>query len=98
MQPRDVVLHTFADQRFSTRDANLADAQAQENSRQAVEFRPGKNLIVIAIILGVGRAAVDAAEVAAVGNRDAQVRNLATEFILKGHDLVPSDRCLNKNA
>ncbi len=71
MQPRDVILHAFADQRLAARDANFADAQSQENSRQAVEFRPGENFVVVAIIFRISRAAVHAAEVAAVGNRDA---------------------------
>src|SRR4029077_4705001 len=48
------------------------------------------------IILRVGRAAVHAAEVAAVCNRDAQVRNLAAEFIVKGHEAVPSDPLLKQ--
>src|ERR1700719_1665902 len=96
MQPRDVILHTFANERLAAGDANFANPQAQENARQAVQLGPGENLSVVAVIFRVGRTAVHAAEVAAVGNRDTQVRNLAAEFVVKVHDLAPSNRCTNK--
>src|ERR1700676_5300420 len=98
MQPSDVFFHASANQRLSTRYANLANPQAQENSREPVQFWPGKNLVVIAVVFRIGRSAVHAAEVAAVRNRDAQVRNLPAEFIVKGHEVVPSPRCINKKA
>jgi hypothetical protein len=43
---------------------------------------------VVAVIFGVGGAAVNAAEIAAVRDGDAQVGDLATEFVVKGHDAL----------
>src|SRR5439155_2933198 len=47
-----------------------------------------ENLVVIAIVFRVSRTAVDTAEVAAVRDGDAQVGDLAAEFVVKDH--VPS--------
>jgi len=43
-------------------------------------------LVVVAIVLRIGGSTVDAAEVAAVRNGDAEVGDLAAEFVVKGHD------------
>jgi len=40
---------------------------------------------VVAVIFRVGGAAIDAAEIAAVRDGDAQVGDLPTEFVMKGH-------------
>ncbi len=85
VQPGDIVFHSVPDQRLSTGNANLANAQAQENAGKPVELIPRQNLVVIAVILRIGRAAIDAAKVAAVRNRDAQVRDLPAEFVVKRH-------------
>src|SRR5579859_2153806 len=85
MEPRNVILDAGADQRFAASDANLANAEAQKNVREPVQFGPGKNFVMVAVILGIGGAAVHAAEVAAVRDRDAQVGDLPTEFVVKGH-------------
>src|SRR5258708_10263686 len=98
MLPRDVIVDAFANQRLATRDANSENPEAQENAGQAVQLGLGKNLVVVEIIFRIGRTAVHAAEVAAVGNRDTQVRNLAAEFVVKGHDVAPSNRSKNKKA
>src|SRR5271163_2477772 len=85
VKPRDEVFHANADQRLSARDSYLANAKAQKDVREAVQLRPGENFIVVAVILGVGGAAVYAAEIAAVRDRNAQVRDLPAEFVLEGH-------------
>src|SRR6266849_9396473 len=85
MQAGDVVFHAFADQRFTPGDANLADAEAQENASEAVKLRPGEDFAVIAIIFRVGGAAIHAPEIAAIRDGDAKVGYLAAEFIVKGH-------------
>jgi hypothetical protein len=40
---------------------------------------------VIAIVFRVGGTAIDATEIAAVGDRDAEVGDLAAETVVKGH-------------
>jgi hypothetical protein len=40
---------------------------------------------VIAVIFGVGGAAVDATEITAIRDGDAQVGNLAPEFVMQVH-------------
>jgi hypothetical protein len=57
----------------------------QEDAGEAVELRPGKDLVVVAIVFRVGGAAVDTAKIAAVRDRDAQVGDLPVEFVVKGH-------------
>src|SRR6267154_1021554 len=88
MQPRNVVLYALANQRLATGYTNFSYAQAHEDSRQAIQLGPGQNLIVIAIIFRIGRAAIHAAEIAAVGHRDAQVGNLAPEFVVQEHQIA----------
>jgi hypothetical protein len=87
METRDVVFDTVANERFAAGDANLANAEMQEDAGETVELRPGKNFVVVAIVFRVGRAAVDATEIAAVRNRNAQVGDLPAEFVMKGHGL-----------
>jgi ribonuclease D len=43
---------------------------------------------VITVVFRVGRAAVDAPEVAAIRDGDAQVGDLAAEFVVKDHGLL----------
>jgi hypothetical protein len=40
---------------------------------------------MVAVILRIGGAAIDAAEVAAVRDRNTQVSDLPAEFVVKGH-------------
>src|SRR5258708_11516587 len=86
VQLADIAFRAIAHQRFAAGDAHLLDAQVRKNPRQAPEFVPGKNLIVLAVIFRVRGAAIDAAEVAAVGDRDPQVGDLASELVVKGHE------------
>src|SRR5207244_13469449 len=66
------------------------NGQAEEGPGQRVEFRAGENFVVVAVGFGIGRAAVDTAEVAAVRDGDAQVGDLAAEFVMKDHTLSHS--------
>jgi len=56
-----------------------------KNAGEPVEFGPGENLGVIAVIFRIGRAAIDAAEIATIRDGNAQVRDLAAESIVEGH-------------
>jgi ribonuclease D len=40
---------------------------------------------MIAVVFGIGGAAVDAAEVTTIRNRDAQVGDVAAEFVVQDH-------------
>src|SRR5467141_903750 len=87
VETRDVVLDAFADERFAAGDADFAYSKAKENPGDTVELGPGEDFIVVAIVFRVGGAAVDAAEIAAVRDGDAQVGDLPAEFVVKGHGL-----------
>src|SRR6202007_386552 len=60
MEAREEVFEAVAHERFAAGDANFADAQANEDPRKTVEFGPGKDFVVVAIVLRIGRAAIDA--------------------------------------
>src|SRR2546427_5159024 len=85
VETSDVVLDTFADERLAAGDADFADAQAQEDLGQTVQLGPRENFIVIAVVFRVGGPAVDTTEVATVRDGDAQVGDLAAEFVAKCH-------------
>jgi hypothetical protein len=85
VETRDVVFDTIANERLAASDANLADAEAKKNAREPVELGPRENFIVIAVIFRVGGAAVHATEIAAIRNGDAEVGDLAAEFVMQGH-------------
>src|SRR5882672_6200532 len=87
MQACDVVFDAVADERLTAGDTDFANAEVQEDASEAVELGPGKDLAVVAIVFRVGGAAVDAAEIAAVRDGDAQVGDLPAEFVVKGHGL-----------
>jgi hypothetical protein len=76
---------TVADKGFAAGDADFANAEADKNLCEPIKLRPGENLVVIAIVLRVGRTAVNASEIAAVRDGDAQVCDLAAEFVVEGH-------------
>jgi hypothetical protein len=94
----DIVFHSFADQRLAARDANFANTEVQENVSEAVEFWPGEDFVVVAVIFGVCGTAIDTAKVAAVGNRDAEIGDLAPEFVVKGHGSLRTARLETKKA
>src|ERR1700732_3952057 len=83
----NVIFHTCTHQRLSAGNAYLTNAEAQKNVAQPVQLGPGENFAMLAVVFWVRRAAVHAAEIAAVGNRNAQVGDLPAEFVLKGHGL-----------
>jgi hypothetical protein len=85
VETRDIVFDAVANERLAAGDADLADAKSQKNTREAVELGPGKNFIVIAVVLGVGGAAVHATKITAIGDGDAQVGDLAPKFVVQGH-------------
>ncbi len=85
MEAGNVAFDTVADQRLATSDANLADAKVKEDCRQAVKLVPGEDFVVIAIVFRVGGTAIDTPEIAAVGDRNAEVGDLAAETVLKGN-------------
>src|SRR5580704_468359 len=90
MKARDVFFHTRTHQRLPSGDSYLADAKVQKYAGEPVQFRPGKYFVVVAVIFRVGRAAVDAAEIAPVRDRNTQVGDLPAEFVEKGHDTFSS--------
>src|SRR6266436_4111972 len=83
METRDVVFDAFAHERLAAGDADFADAEAQEDFSETVQLGPRENFVVVAVVFGVGGAAVDATEIAAVRDGDAQVGDLAAEFVVK---------------
>ena len=85
VETSDKVLNAIANERLATGDAYFADAEAEKDRGKPVEFWPGENFVVIAIVFRVGRAAINAPEVAAIRDGDAQVGDLAAEFVVKGH-------------
>jgi hypothetical protein len=88
MQPRNVILNARAHQRLSTSNPYLPNPEAQKYARKPVQLRPGKNFVVIAVIFGIGRAAINAPEVATVRDRNPQVGDLPAKFIEKGHRML----------
>ena len=88
----DEVLEIAAEERLAARDPQLAHAEVDEDARDALdllereELAPRQEAVLVAEHLL--RHAVDAAEVAAVGDRDAQVADRAAE----GVDDCPSPR------
>ena len=84
-QARDEIFDAGAYERLATCDANFLNAHADENAREALELVPLEKFVVRHVIVGIGGAAVDAAEIAAVSDRDAEVGDLAAEFVVEGH-------------
>ena len=85
----DEVLEIAAQQRLASGDPQLADAELDEDPSDAFDLLEGEELapreeavVVPEDLLGH---AVDAAEVAAVGDRDAQVAYRATECVDDSH-------------
>jgi hypothetical protein len=85
VETRYIVFDAVANEWLAAGDADLADTEAKKNAREPVEFGPGEDFVVIAVIFGIGGTAVDAAEITAVRDGDAQVGDLAPEFVVKGH-------------
>src|SRR5579871_4598055 len=89
------VLHKIfcagAHERLTTGQPYLADSQLMENVRQPLELFPRKYLVVLSVVFGIGRAAIDAPKIAAVCHRNPQVRNLTPEFVQQTH-LAPKTK------
>ena len=84
----DQARQLVAQQRLAARDADLLDAERNEQARQPLDLLereqlgPRHEAVVLAVDLG-GHA-VGAAEVAAVGDRDAQIVQAASQSIAHG--------------
>lgn len=86
MEACDVIFDAIADERLTASDANFPNAEVQEDAGKAVELRPREDFVVVAIVFRVGRAAVNAAKIAAIRDGDAQVGDLPAEFVVKDHN------------
>src|ERR1700737_2756108 len=84
-QTGDKFDNSITHQGLAASDAHLTNAELQKNSRKPIEFVPGKYLIVGAIIFRVSGTAVNATKIASIGDRDAQVSDLAAVLVLKIH-------------
>ena len=88
-QLRDEHLQVAPEQRLATRDAELRHAEVDEHRRDAPdllegqELAPGQEAVVLPEDLF--RHAVDAAEVAAVGDRDAEIAERPAGGVENGH-------------
>src|SRR5258708_33224828 len=91
---RDEIFDAMADQRLATGHADFANAKTKEDLTQALELSPAQEFIFRAVLFGVGRTAVDAAEVAAVGDRNPQVGDRTIELVVQGHDSKRLPNCL----
>src|ERR1700732_4199156 len=80
-QSRYKVFYAGAHQGFATSDAYFTDTHADENASEAFVLVPFKKGMLGHVIFRIRRAAVDTAKIAAVGDRDAQVGDLAAEFV-----------------
>src|SRR5258708_12482076 len=60
VQLADIAFRASAHQRFAAGDAHLLDPQVRKNPRQAPEFVPGKNLILLASTFRLAGTAISA--------------------------------------
>ena len=88
-EPRDQMLEVPAQQRLAARDAQLADALLDERPRDPLDLLEREQLLAVhepvAAAEDLLRHAVDAAEVAAVGDGDAQVAERPAERVRRAH-------------
>ena len=82
-EPDDAAPH----EGLATREADLAHAEAREGPRHAHNFVKGQNILMAQFLNARRRHAILAAQVAAVGQRDAHVLNLA--FLPVQHNITP---------
>ena len=96
-QPVDVLPH----ERLAARQPELVDAEADEDARHPLDLLEREQLLAVeeAVVApeDLLRHAVDAAEVAAVGDRDAEVAERPAEAV-QGHGRERSDAPLNSPA
>jgi len=76
-QDMEVATH----ERLTAGEADLVDAHSDENPANALQLLEGEKLGAIFPDQPFGGHAVEAAEVAPVGDRDAQIAVLASEFV-----------------
>ena len=88
-EPLDQELEIAAQERLAAGDAQLPDAEVDEDARNALDLlereqlAPGEEAVVVSEDLL--RHAVDAAEVAAVGDRDPEIADRPAEGVGDGH-------------
>ena len=82
-QRADQLDHVAAAQRLASGQADLGDAAGDEGQRQAVQFLKAQHLGARQEGLPLGHA-IGAAQIAAIGHRQAQVGDPALEAINKG--------------
>ena len=88
---------TAADQRLAARQAHAANALPRHQAHKAGDFLGTEQLVVRAGCHAIGRHAVNAAEIALVGNGNAQVVDIATKAVMLHvpvHAALPSRRSL----
>ena len=86
-----------ADQRLATRQTHAANALPRHQAHKAGDFLGAEQLVVRAGRHAIGRHAVNAAEIALVGNGNAQVVDIAAKTVMLQalvHAILPSRRPL----
>ena len=68
-QPRQVAAH----QRLAAGNAELRDAQRRGHAHETLDLFEAEDLLAFGVLHALFRHAVEAADIAAVGNADAQV-------------------------
>ena len=88
-QPGDQELEVAPEKRLAARDAELLHAEVDEHARDALDLLERQELATrqeaVLVAEDLLRHAVDAAEVAAVRDRDPQVANRPAEGVEDGH-------------
>src|SRR5581483_6255330 len=72
----DKVFHTRANQRLASGDAHFPNAHGHQNADKPLVFIPFEQVAGGHVLFGIGGAAIDAAKVAAICDRDAEIGNL----------------------
>src|SRR5262249_5745568 len=87
-ESRDQRWQVVAQERLAAGDAELLDAERDEDPREPLDLLEGEQLRLreelVALAVDLCRHAIGAAEVAAVGDRDAQVVQRASEAVSRG--------------
>ena len=98
---RDQPLEVAADERLAAREPELRDARRDEDRRDARDLLEGQQLLPVqeSVVAAEDllRHAVDAAEVAAVGDRDAQVAQRPAEGVEHVHGQTVAELCWNRS-
>ncbi len=77
----DQLVEIAADERLATGEADFVDSQADDDPNEPFDLLEGEQLATVHEFGVVGRHAVEAADIAAVGDADPQVRMHAAETV-----------------